>query len=95
MKNLIQSEYATRDGILKLLSDAEIAKLSTAEMAASLAAGDEYLDLERLGQGVQRANGKPTPMGRVLPRKSIQAVTWSSILAQLTAPPPGSVSAKA
>ena len=86
LKNDKRTEYATRDSILKLLSDHEVARVSTAETAAHLSDGDEYLDLEQLGQGVQRARGTATPMGRVLPKKAVHANTWSKILTQLAAP---------
>ena len=78
-----RTEYVTRDSILKLLTDDEVAKVSMAETASHLLDGDEYLDLEQLGQGVQRAGGTATPMGRVLPRKSVHASTWSKILTLL------------
>ena len=81
-----RTEYVTRDSILKLLADDEVAKVSMAETAAHLLDGDEYLDLEQLEQGVQRAGGTATPMGRVLPRKSVHASTWSKILAVLVTP---------
>ena len=78
--------YVTRDSILKLLSDEEIARVSTAETAAGLAEGDEYLDLEHLDQGVRCAGGTAAPMGRVLPRNAVHTNTWSNILTQLAAP---------
>jgi hypothetical protein len=77
-----RSEYLTRDSVLKLLSDAEVASVSTAETAPRLADGDEYLDLEQLARGVQQAPFT-TPMGRVLPRKAVREATWNAILAQL------------
>jgi hypothetical protein len=79
--------YVTRDSVLKLLSDDEVARVSTAETAARLADGDEYLDLEHLDYGVRRADGSnATPMGRVVPRTAVHASTWSKILMQLAAP---------
>ena len=83
MKSDEQTEYVTRDRILKLLSDDEMGKGSTAETAAHLTAGDEYLDLEQLERGVQRAGGKATPMGRVLSRKAVHEATWGKILTLL------------
>ena len=85
MKNDERSDYVTRDKILKLLSDDEVASVSTAETAAHLLDGDEYLDLEQLEKGVQRSPGTATPMGRVLPRKAVQESTWDKILTQLSA----------
>ena len=78
-----RASYLTRDAILKLLSDAEVGSVSTAETEAALSLGDEYLDLERLEDGVQRVGSSPVPMGRALPRSAVQADTWTRILAQL------------
>lgn len=81
-----RAEYETRDTILKMLSDDEVARVSTAETAVRLSDGDEYLDLEQLNRGVQRAPGAATPMGRVLPRKAVDESTWIKILARLATP---------
>ena len=86
MTNEKRTEYLTRDSILKLLSDEEVARVSNAEAGARLLDGDEYLDLEQLDKGVRRALG--TSMGRVLPRKAVQESTWSKILTQLAATAP-------
>ena len=80
-----RGQYVTRESVLMLLSDDETAAVATAETATRLPEGDEYLDMEQLGQGVQKAHNKKTPMGRVLPRKSIHADTWAKILKQLPA----------
>jgi hypothetical protein len=85
MKDQERKQYLDRDAILKLLSDAEVARVSTAETAERLLDGDEYLDLEHLEAGVQRAPGAGTPMGRVLPRKALQDRTWGKILEYLAA----------
>jgi hypothetical protein len=82
-----RTDYLTRDGILKLLSDAEVARVSTAESATSLPEGDEYLDLAHLAKGVQTAHGV-SPMGRVVPRKAVNEATWSTLLTHLGAPAP-------
>jgi hypothetical protein len=77
-------EYLTRDALLKLLSDDEVAKVSTAETAPKLDDGDEYVDLEQLDRGVQRAPGaRPTAMGRVLTKKAVREATWAAIVSQL------------
>jgi len=80
--------YTTRNDVLTLLSDEEVARVSSAETAAGLVAGDEYLDLEQLERGVLRAPGPSTPMGRVLPRKSVGDPTWRRILTALGASHP-------
>ena len=93
MKTDKRASYMTRGMILKTLSDAEIASVSTAETAERLGLGDEYLDLMRLQNGVQKACTTTTaPMGRVLPRKALQDATWSKILSKLS--PPSSVLAR-
>lgn len=83
MTDTKRAERVARDAILKLLSDAEIAKISTAEAASGLTEGGEYLDLEHLDQGVQRAKAaSKITMGHVLPRTAVRDETWSKILAQ-------------
>jgi 1,2-phenylacetyl-CoA epoxidase catalytic subunit len=83
MNNDMRTAIATRDGVLKLLSDDEIASVSTAETAAHLLDGEDYLDLESLDKGVQQATKLATAMGRVVPRRSVHKDTWSKILARL------------
>jgi hypothetical protein len=88
MKNEQRKEYLLREGILSLLSDEEVARVSTAETAARLVDGDEYLDLEQLSDGVRRAPSTLTPMGRVLPRRAVRQETWNKIVSQLAIPFP-------
>jgi hypothetical protein len=84
MTDATRAEQDARDTILKLLSDEEIAKVSTAEAASDLTEGGEYLDLEHLDQGVQRAKAATkVTMGNVLPRSAVRDETWSKIIAQL------------
>jgi hypothetical protein len=86
MKNSARTEYVTRETILKLLSDEEVARVSTAETATHLADGDEYVDLENPDQGVRKAVlGAGVPMGRVLPKKAVLEKTWREIVALLSA----------
>ena len=81
-----RSAYVTRETILKMLSNDEVAKVSMAETAARLPEGDEYLDLEELAKGVQRARGTTTHMAHVLSRKSVHPDTWTKIVALLATP---------
>jgi len=85
MKNEKRKDYITREMVLKLLSDNEVGAVATAETAARLTDGDEFIDLEYFERGVQRAPQSMTPMGRVLPRKSVPSGTWDKIVAQLPA----------
>jgi hypothetical protein len=75
----------TREDILQILSEGEVASVGTANAQAQLGNGDEYLDLEQLQQGVQRAKSGVTPMGHVLPRKAIYEDTWRRVLRRLKA----------
>ena len=78
-------ELVTRETVLMLLTDAETAKVSTAEAATGLSDGAEYLDLEHIDQGIQRANTTTKlTMGHVVPRSAVSDVTWTKILVQLT-----------
>ncbi len=87
MKADNRTTYVTRETILQLLSDDEVATVSTAETSPRLAAGDEYVDLEHLDDGVRRAGGAIAPMGRLLPKKAVHEATWAKILTKLPAPP--------
>ena len=78
-----RSEYTARDRILQLLSDEEVAKVSTAETQLRLPDGEEYVDLEKLDEGVRQAHGETTAMGRLLPRSAVREATWSKIISQL------------
>ena len=79
-----RADYVSRDALLKLLSDEEIARVSTAETAAGLTQGDEYVDLEHLDQGVRRADPAiKVAMGHAVPRSAVSAASWARILAQL------------
>ena len=84
MSNHTKTDHVTRENILRLLSDDEVASVSHIEATARLLDGEEYLDLEELEQGVQSAFGTtPTPMGYVLPRRGVHAATWDKILERL------------
>jgi hypothetical protein len=77
-----RTELVTRDAILKLLTDNEVAKVSSAEGASALTDGAEYLDLEQLDRGVQKAKvSLNVNMGHVIPRNSVSDQTWRRITA--------------
>jgi hypothetical protein len=70
-----------REAIIKLLTDAEVAKVSTVEGAPRLVEGDEYVDLEDLDSGVQLVQATPrTAPGRALPRSAVSDATWAKIV---------------
>jgi hypothetical protein len=81
MANRQRTEMVVRDTILKLLSDDEVAKVSSAEGSVALAIGAEYLDLEQLDRGVQFAKASAkVNMGHVIPRTSVSSETWQRII---------------
>jgi hypothetical protein len=86
MKTAVRTDYVHRNNLLKLLSDDEIAKVSSAESDGHLAEGSEYIDLQQLGLGVQRVQGSTAPVGQLLPKKAVREVTWSTVLSYLAAP---------
>ena len=86
MNNDLRTENLTRENVLKLLSDGEVASVSTAETALLLLDGEEYLDLEHLDRGVQKTGKSPTVMAGVLPRRTVHKDTWEKIVALLGKP---------
>ncbi len=74
----------TREQILSILSDEEAARVKTAETAAQLALGDEFIDLSELEMGVKRA-GELRPTQDVLSRKAVNEHTWLKVVTNLTA----------
>lgn len=80
-----RDELSTRNSIMMLLTDEENARVTTAEAGASLADGSEFLDLEHVELGIQRAAGAAPPaMAHVIPRSAVGAATWSKIVSQLS-----------
>lgn len=84
MSNTRLTDLAERDTILKLLTDDEVAKVSSAEVASGLANGVEYLDLAHLDRGVRTAGilNSVNP-GDVIPRNAVSVQTWSKIVSAL------------
>jgi hypothetical protein len=76
-----------REAILGLLTDAEVAKVSRAEGEPRLIEGDEYIDLEDLGSGVQLVQATPrTAPGHALPRSAVSDATWAKIVKAVASP---------
>jgi hypothetical protein len=71
----------TRETILALLTDAEVAKVSEAEDAPRLIEGDEYVDLADPSAGVQQVQAVPrTAPGPALARSAVSDATWAKIV---------------
>ena len=77
----LKNELQARDGIIKLLSDDEVAKVSTAEASTRFTEGDEYIDLEHLGLGVRLVSSPIGSLEHLIPKKAVKDVTWTRILA--------------
>lgn len=86
MKTDHRAQYVTRDIIMNLLSDNEVASVAHAETSVQLANGDAYIDLEHLDRGVQHAGVMSTSMGDIVPQKNVQEATWNSILEKMQHP---------
>jgi hypothetical protein len=81
MKEPSGAEYAARETILGMLSDEEVAKVSTVEASSVLGAGQEFIDLANLGLRIQRVNAPTTlKMRNVLPRQAVSAETWRKLI---------------
>lgn len=76
-------QHQTREKILRLLSDGEVASASTAEATAAPLDGEEFLDLEDLGRGVRVAQRPFPTMSHLLLRRSVHKDTWKKILENL------------
>lgn len=72
-----------REGIMQALWDDPIARLSCRDTPARLRRGDEYVDLQNLQAGVQRALGPMAPTGGELARTAVRADTWDRLLVYL------------
>jgi hypothetical protein len=84
MTDQAASDLAARDTILKLLTDDEVAKVSSAEGGTGLRNGVEYLDLTHLELGVQTVGVvNQVNIGDMIPRNAVSAQTWQKITAQL------------
>lgn len=94
MNTTTKTEHMTRENIMRLLSDDEVASVCTAETKVRPLEGEEYLDLDNLAQGVRSALGTSPNMSRLLLRRSVHGQTWNKILKQLAALPAAPASLK-
>ena len=74
----------TKQDILDLLSDEEVARVSHAEDERPIEDGVEYVDLDDLDSGVQKAKHmRDSTMHTVVPRTAVSAETWGRIASAL------------
>jgi hypothetical protein len=77
----LKKQMITREAILALLSDAEVAKVSRVEDAPRLIEGDEYVDLEQLATGVRQVHASSPRAAHMLPRSAVSEGTWAKVVA--------------
>ena len=75
-----KKEAITREAVLALLSDVEMAKVSRAEGEPRLVEGDEYVDLEDLSEGVRQVHATSVPTRHAMPRSAVSEATWAKIV---------------
>jgi hypothetical protein len=81
-----RKNYLTRDVILQLLSDEELARVSAREEGPPLDEGDEYIDLEDLRHCVRRMRSSTAvAIHDVLLRSTLTEATWTKICERLAA----------
>ena len=84
MTSHTRADLISRDTVLKLLSDEETARVSISETKPSLIAGAEYLDLEQLEKGIQRASAaNAVAMNGIITRAAVHEDTWKKIQSHL------------
>jgi thiamine biosynthesis protein ThiC len=71
----------TRESILELLTDGEVAKVARAEDTARLVEGDHYVDLDNPDSGVHvvQASSRTRP-SHALPQSAVSDETWAKIV---------------
>lgn len=84
MTETTSADLTARAAILRLLTDDEVAKVSSAEGADGPTNGLQYLDLTHLDRGVQTAAILTKfDVGDVIPRNAVSDQTWKKITAHL------------
>jgi hypothetical protein len=81
MNPKMMTNALTREAVLRLLTDAEVEKVSRAAGEPRLIEGDEYVDLGDPDAGVQQVQATPRiAPGHALPRNAVSDATWAKIV---------------
>lgn len=83
MRAHLLSSTFDREGIMQALWGDPIARITCRDIPARLRRGDEYVDLQNLEAGVQRARRTMSPTGGELARRAVRPDTWEKLLAYL------------
>jgi hypothetical protein len=86
MKTDERTDHRTPDSLLNLASDEQVATVSAAETAATVAHGEEYVDSELLTEGVQRSHRAVVSMDAGRARSAVHEQTWSKRVTPLETP---------
>ncbi len=84
MKPDLLTEYRVRRQVVELLSEAEAARLEKVLSTGILQDDEEYIEVDHVSLGVQRARtGVLLGRRRLILRRALDADTWSQLLALL------------
>jgi hypothetical protein len=84
MKPDLLTEYRVRRQVVELLSEAEAARLQTVLSSGVLQDGEEYIEVDHVSLGVQRAPAGMLPgRSRLILRRALDAGTWSQLVTLL------------
>ncbi len=78
------AEYRVRRQMVELLSDVDTARLQQALASAPLQDDEEYIEVDHVSLGVQRARaGTPPRRGRLHLRRALAPNTWAQLVTLL------------
>lgn len=84
MKPDLLTEYRVRRQVVELLSEAEAARLEKVLSTGILQDNEEYIEVDHVSRGVQRAGpGMLLGRSRLILRRALDADTWSQLVTLL------------
>jgi len=84
MKPDLLTEYRVRRQVVELLSEAEAARLAKVLSTGTLQDDEEYVEVDHVSLGVQRARaGMLLGRSRLILRRALDVDTWSQLLTLL------------
>lgn len=84
MKTDLLTEYRVRRQVVELSSEAEAARLEQVLSTGVLLDGEEYIEVDHVSLGVQRARaGMLLGRSRLILRRALEAGTWSQLVTLL------------
>jgi hypothetical protein len=84
MKPNLLTEYKVRRQVVELLSEEEAARLEKVLSTGILQDGEEYIEIDHVSLGVQRARaGMLLGRSRLILRRALDASTWNQLVTVL------------